>query len=86
MSNEEKDIMFRAYHANPDLLALELGILLEPCTDPEFAVLHNKAINIIRVMCSEVVPGTPGAVFKCKGKLAAALAQSVLSNAKVGTK
>ncbi len=94
MSDSARDIMFSAYHANPALLGLELEVLFEPCTDATFAVLHNKAIDLIRTMCGQHKVTTDEAgtikhqeyVLQCKAKLAGHLARSVLQYARMTEK
>jgi len=84
--SDDRTIMFSAYHNNPDLLGLELRVLLEPCTDATFAVLHNKAIDLIRQLCGREVTEKDDVgvqtrsayVLDCKDKLAGHLARSVL--------
>ena len=81
-----RETMFTAYHQNPGLLGLELEILFEPCTDANFAVLHNKAIDLIRTLCGRNLTETDdlGIVTKaeyvldCKPQLAGHLARTVL--------
>jgi hypothetical protein len=88
--DNRKDVMYKAYCQNPDLLGLELEILFEACTDPNFAVLHNRAIDMINILCGETVENrddlgieiSSGYQLKCKGKLAGHLARSVLMYAR----
>jgi hypothetical protein len=91
MSDEARDIMFRAYHQNPALLGLELEVLFEPCTEATFAVLHNKAIDLINTMCGvrRVEKNAIGVTvsdtytLECKKKLAGHLARQVLQYARM---
>lgn len=88
--SDKKDIMFRAYCQNPDLLGLELEILFDPCTDASWAVLHNKAIDLINTLCGEKVEEKDDLgleknshyELKCKSKLAGHLARNILMYAR----
>ena len=91
MSDTGREVMFRGYHQSPDLLAMELEILFEPCTDATFAVLHNKAIDLINRLCGQRqktvddvgVTTSDAYVLECKTKLAGHLAKSVLMYARM---
>ena len=85
--DRRRDLMTKGYFANPDMLALELEILFEPCTDANFAVLHNSVIDKITAMCGERLPEkdamgieqlSENRVLTCKDKLAKSLAQTIL--------
>jgi hypothetical protein len=84
-------MMVMAYQSNPDLLAMDLEILFEPCTDPTFAVLHNAAIGKIRALCGQKVIEHDEVgveirneyVLDCKESLAKHLAMSVLRYARM---
>lgn len=91
MSDEAREIMFRAYHQSPALLALELQVLFELCEDHAEAVNHNRAVDLINLMCGEhkVTRDDVGTVIRdehvlaCKAKLAGHLARSVLQYARM---
>ncbi len=82
------EVLRAMYKQHPDGLAQELGILLEPCTDATFAVLHNAAIQKIMDLCAVEESAidefgekqSVKRVLKCKDKLAKALAEAVLSS------
>ena len=85
-----REKMFTGYNLSPDLLAIELEILFEPCTDANFAVLHNKAIDLIRTLCGRNLTETDDVgivtkaayVLDCKPQLAGHLARTVLGYAR----
>ena len=75
------------YHARPSSLARRLKKLFEPCTDANFAVLHNDVLDEITLMCGERVPEKDAMgieqlsefrVLLCKDKLAKSLAHTIL--------
>jgi hypothetical protein len=83
--------MLNAYGYNLDLLAMDLEILFESCTDATFAVLHNVAIDKIMALCGEEIDekdelglsaNGKRIALTCKTKLARQVAQAVLRYAR----
>lgn len=87
----DRQTMLLGYGAAPDMLAMDLEILLEPCTGAEFAVRHNVAMDKIMTLCGTRIQEkdeigttkTDEVVLKCKRELAKRLAMTVLVYARM---
>lgn len=87
----DRQTMLLGYGAAPDMLAMDLEILLEPCTDAAFAVRHNEAVGKIMKLCGKRIQEkdevgatkTDEVVLTCKRELAKRLAMTVLVYARM---
>lgn len=92
MNEEKRKTIVMGYAANPTMLAYELEIMFEPCTDANYAVLHNKAVQLIVDMCGEPVDdldamgnkvkGSGIRELRCRDRLARSLAQTIIRHAR----